>query len=619
MLLARENGVLKVFADTYSLEFAKDRPFVYLDDENGARTAELFVLSSINPLHGRDDTTQAGPWRVDEGLEEMIFSLEASSSVWESKIIRFHCQPRRFSYEVEVVGTGQLSEVNYFGGWYSGQIRWGSGFFWSGQTFKQCFNPEPNTAEVYTFPTEANSSINLTGVPLPGKGDWFFTPPPFHFACETASGWLGLGIEAQPGENQFTEYAYHGTRGAFYLGLAYDGHTQVRGRLRLPKIGFEFGPDPYTLLAVHVQHLRARGLVPFPEVTDRPFWWTEPIFCGWGAQCYLANAGGGRAPDYATQASYEAFLHTLANQGIIPGTVVLDDKWQATYGDNEVDLNKWPDLPGFIRERHERGQRVLLWLKAWDPEGVPAEECITNAAGLPLAVDPTHPGLAERLRASVRRMLAPDGYDADGFKIDFSARIPCGPGIHLHGDRWGLELMRAYLSIIHDEAKRVKPDAFIITHTPHPYLADLMDAVRLNDINIRADVCRQMTHRALVAEIACPEALIDSDNWPIRDKAAWREYLQLRPALGIPALYFASHIDATQEPLNEDDYALIREAWEEHRAVEAARQRSATGYKVSELGGAYLPQVKRLALTNALPLTTKPLKAWDNEVMNGIT
>ena len=279
----------------------------------------------------------------------------------------------------------------------------------------------------------------------------------------------------------------------------------------------------------------------------------------------LARREEGRAPDYASQSLYEEFLRTLEERNLSPGTVVIDDKWQRTYGQNEADPDKWPNLPGFVAAQHAAGRRVLLWLKAWDPEGVPAGECITNAGGLPIAVDPTNPAFEARLRAAVRRMLSPGGYDADGFKIDFTARIPSGPAIRLHGDLWGLELMKHYLWIIHDEAKATKPDALIIAHTTHPYLAGVVDMIRLNDINVDRNVLAAMTHRARVARIACPEALIDADNWPIPDLATWREYVRLQPALGVPSLYYASHIDATQEPLEAEDYRLVEEIWAQYR------------------------------------------------------
>jgi len=157
---------------------------VNVDSAQGERVAELFVLSSIHTLQGRDDTSRIGAWEVDEQPGMTTVILHAESSVWKAKRYRFQCFPHRFTYDVEIEGNGQLVEVNYFGGYFSGQLNWGSGFFWSGQHFLRGFNPEPNMAEVNYFAPEANSSIDLMGVPLPGRGDWFFTPPPFCFPMQ---------------------------------------------------------------------------------------------------------------------------------------------------------------------------------------------------------------------------------------------------------------------------------------------------------------------------------------------------------------------------------------------------------------------------------------------------
>ncbi len=573
MDLIKKEGSLKVTAQKYTLTFAADRPFVYLNGPDKEWLAELFIYSSVHPLNGRDDTPRLRAMEAEQRGAETVVSLTADSSVWKSKTYRFRCQENRFVYEVEVEGHGQLCEVYYFGGYYSGHTRWGAGFFWSGQRFRQGFNPEPNQDEENLFSPAEGAMIDMMGVPLPGKGHWFFTPPPFCFGFETASGWLGLGVEARPGQNLFTEYGYHGRKGGFYLSLSYEGHTSVNGAYCLPAVSFDFGDDEYEVLESHVKAMQQNGLVELPVSRAVPDWWRQPIFCGWGEQCYLAARDKNPAPFQSRQPVYEQALQTLDENGIDPGIVVLDDKWQATYGENEADLQKWPDLPGFVSRQHRRGRKVLLWLKAWDAEGLPVEECIVNAGKLPLSVDPTNPAYERRLRASIRNMLSPQGYDADGFKIDFTARIPSGPGICVAGDLWGLELLHCYLDIIYSEAKRVKPDALIIAHTPHPYLSGLLDIIRLNDVNIGADICKAMTMRARVASIACPDAIIDTDNWPMPDKAAWREYVSLQPDLGVPSLYFASHIDNTQEALGPDDYQLIRECWAGYRAKMPLQQK----------------------------------------------
>jgi hypothetical protein len=574
MNLTNENGCLTLTAQDYSLEFLKDRPFVNIKNKNGERFAQIFVLSSVHSSTGRDDTTWMDSWEVQKTYNEIIIRRCAGSSIWQRKIYSFYCYPERFNYSMEIHGMGDLLEAQYFGGFHSAEPRWGSGFFWSGQNFKEGFTPEPNFTEDYHFEPGESASIGLTGVPLPGKGDWFFTPPPFCFCFKGKKNWLGMGVEAGPGENLYSEYSYHAKNNCFYLSLSYDGRTQVYGKYLLPKIGFDFSDGKYKVLAAHVKanNNNVRNLA--NPKHRMPNWWQEPIFCGWGEQCYLSAVEGGSAQDYSRQQLYDRFLSQLASQKISPGIVVLDDKWQQSYGENLVDKQKWPALPEFSRNQHSQGRKVLLWLKAWDPEGIPVGECITNAGGMPIGVDPTNPDYERRLRNSIVEMLSPDGYDADGFKIDFTARIPSSPGVKMHGNLWGLELMKKYLWIVYDETKKVKPDALIMTHTPHPYFADVVDMVRLNDINIDHDVNSAMARRAKVASIACPNALIDTDNWPMKNKAAWRKYLKLQPELGIPSLYFTSHIDKTLEVLNEKDFSLIRKVWDKHRRNLATQSNS---------------------------------------------
>jgi hypothetical protein len=577
--LSRQGGALRVSAPRYRLTTQQDRPFVTLSAPDGAEIAELFIPSSVHAAAGQDDTPAIGAWDAREDGGAVTLSVAAASTVWRAKRYELRCEPERITYTITVEGEGELAHVHYFGGYYSATVRWGSGFFPSGQRFRRCFTPEPNTHEQPFFGPAEGAAIDLMGVPLPGRGDWFFTPPPFCFAAEHAGGWLALGVEPAPGQHGFTGYHYDGRCDAFHLTLTYEGQTRVSGVTTLPALGIAFADDPYAALDAHCAAARAAAPPPddLPDRQPAP-WWGQPIFCGWGAQCHLAARAQGRAPDYARQEHYDGFLAVLEAEGLDPGTVVLDDKWQATYGDNAVDRAKWPDLSGFVARQHVLGRKVLLWLKLWDPEGVPADECVTNAAGLPIAVDPSNPRFERRLRAAVRRMLGPDGYDADGFKLDFSARIPSGPGLRRHGQEWGLELLRRYLWVLADEARRVKPDALVMAHTPHPYLANVVDMVRLNDVNRGKDIVAAMSHRARVARIACPAALIDTDNWPCTDRASWRAYLEVQPSLGVPSLYYVDHIDSTGEPLQPADYALLRERWNSYGGgAEARRARRLVG------------------------------------------
>lgn len=293
------------------------------------------------------------------------------------------------------------------------------------------------------------------------------------------------------------------------------------------------------------------------------------MFCGWGAQCHLSSLGQGAAPALATQENYDGFLGALEAQGLVPATVVIDDKWQETYGLNEPDRAKWADLRGWIDDRHERGQHVLLWWKAWDAEGLPEELCIRRPDGLPVAPDPSNPRLRALLREVMHELVGAGGLDADGLKVDFTARTPSGRALTAHGPGWGIGLLHELLSVVYAQVKQSKADALVITQTPHPSFADVTDMVRLNDM-LRLDdpgalpvsaVVPQMRYRALVAKAALPDVLIDTDDWCIPDKRTWRAYLECKGELGVQSLYYATHLDLTGEAFDDEDYAALRRAW----------------------------------------------------------
>ncbi|HYH92268.1 MAG TPA: hypothetical protein VD763_03830 [Candidatus Saccharimonadales bacterium] len=574
------------------LRVRPDQAVAILEDLAGDRWAELRLLASVDTTDGLDETFSLSGPQV-ETVPEMgarrpattRLSWALTGSRWVEKHLVIEVSRTAVTAHVDVVGDAAITDVRLLWGRIVGPRA--SGTVRSGAWFETVWSAGPTDPGRIVRSARESASIGVVSGPEPGRGDWFFTPGPFCFALSRAAAsdattppsgpWLALSLGVRPGEAGFTGVTYDALDRGFGVSLSYEGKTAAIGRWRSPRVVLFAADDPTDAVSRHRSWLDVAGMLPAAPDRPRPDWWREPIFCGWGAQCALAMQTDGTlstAATYATQDHYDAFLEHLATRGVVPGTVVIDDKWQEAYGTPAADLAKWPDLPGWIATRRAAGQHVLLWYKAWDPEGLPPSWCVRTSAGVPLAVDPTHPDGAASIRRTVRGMLGGDGLDADGLKIDFTARTPSGVATRHHGDAWGVELLRCLLDLVAEEARQVKPEALLIGHVPNQLTAPAVDMLRLNDAmrlddpRPGVDVVTQMRYRADVVRAACPEHLIDTDDWCAPDLARWRAYAEAKPSLGVPALYYATGLDRSGEPFDDGDYALLRRTWAAYRERE---------------------------------------------------
>jgi len=567
----------------YRLHGAHGGQVARLDDADGRPWAELRLLASIDAIDGPDETLAVdGPAieRID-GATRLTWTL--ASSRWTAKRLIVEANDDGLDIQAEVEGEGRIGDVLLLAGRVI--LARANGRLMSGAWFESVVSGGPADPRRIVRDATESADIGVVSGSEPGRGNWFFTPGPFVHAVSRSpvedplrppSGpWLGFGLSARPGELGFTGFGYEARDRGFGFLLPYEGKTTVEGSWRSPVVQIRAAPDPYAAVAGWRQELVASGHVSAAARRPEPAWWREPMFCGWGAQGALAGAGGlglNAAAQFATEANYDRFLAELDERGIRPGTVVIDDKWQAAYGTCTPDEAKWPDLRGWIERRRSAGQRVLVWYKAWDPEGLPAEICVRSMTGVPLGLDPTHPGGEAAIRAAIRRMLGRDALGADGLKIDFTARTPSGVATVHHGPAWGVDLLRTLLEIVADEARSVAPDALLIGHVPNPFVAPAVDMVRLNDAlrlddpRPDADIVAQMRHRAALVTAACPDVPIDTDDWCAPDRAGWRAYTAIKGELGVPALYYTTTIDRTGEPLTDEDAALVRRSWADYRS-----------------------------------------------------
>jgi hypothetical protein len=579
--------------------------------DTGSLTQQLRADIGIDTLDSLDRTVSVTWLGTEQRADCERLSWRSAGSQWH-KLLHLDVYADHAEFHAEAHGEGRIDAIRYFDtiqdAGFVPHFALTKHFNDKGQTdpreysvgspvsFRTVFCPEPNSHNrQFLAPHEyaqvsANSDLDAHG------GNFIANPGPLCFAVGgDTDGWLGLGVAADPGEHLFSEYEYLGGTD-FALRLNCWGARTVRGTMTTPRLVMTPAPDALACVGRYVEALNKSGIVTRPSRASAS-WWERPIVCGWGHQCYQGDlfrirSSPERPPDNAaytlcTQATYRDFLERLDSQGIPWGTVVIDARWFQSAGLKDVDVGRWPDLRGFIDAQHRQGRKVLLWWGPWDPEGIPAEECVryvpdatpcrqnrpgrmakfgTPAPGKKLAVDITLPAVRQRIREQLRLLLGPSGFNADGLKVDHLSAAPGVYGMDFpagSGRLFGIEAVRSCMRLLYETAKEVKPDALVIGQSPNPYLADVQDMIRLGDMYaVKADsVLDEMTFRAAVIRQVDPFCPVDTDGWPMPSLAAMREYIRAQPSLGVPSLYYATHLDTTGEALTESDYSSIVKAW----------------------------------------------------------
>ena len=558
----------------YRLVVSRDPAGAVLSDADGIPWLELALLGDVHRTDGRD--VQRPRWqRHPHGLE---ITVSASSSRWARKVVRLVCHRDRVELSVHVVlppgaEPARLSEVTLLGG--RGLLGSGAcGTFRTAARFAAYLSPTPTEPVQVVRPAGIPSTLGVVGDATPGRLNAVFSPPPLCWALgrmprssavDVPPGpWLGMSLEAPVERLTFTTAAYEPLDGGFLLRLDYEGHAGVEHEFTSPLLVLRPAASPAEAVERYRDALQARGWAPASaRGQDQPAWWSRPIFCGWGAQCARApeatREGRTRGPagttvtraaDLSRQDVYDELLATLAGAGVDPGTVVVDDRWQAQYGAATVDDTQWPDLRGWVATQHRAGRRVLLWWKAWDPDGLPAVRVRDRPVGaprgggreqlrLPRPAGP-HRSAAARAGRFRRRRLQGRLHPAGTLRGVLARHRP-GP--------WGIAGVHALLGALHGAAKATKPDAL----RRHPDAApELRRRVRHGAAQRPAragrrtapgvDVVEQLRFRAAVARAALPGHLVDTDQWPMpsREHVA-RVHRGAGPARGAGAVLRRGH------------------------------------------------------------------------------
>lgn len=482
----------------------------------------------------------------------------AENANWTSKRYHVRVYSDHATFQIEVTGQGAPREIVWFGGMAD---RRAIEYYTAGYMVPQFQDVDHERAKQL-------SSCEGTLLPLRAA------PPPFvlPFWSEYNDDWAGIGFAAPAGQNNYERVIWkteNNNRGRLIMPLL--GYTEIDGTWLSPLCWFGFARDgegkPGDMEVVHAYAEWCFNDLGYPRYhgsENVPHWWREPILCGWGEQCQLANAVDcdRNETDLACQEVYEKMAARADRLGLHPGTMMIDDKWQKDYGTLEVDPGKWPDLRGFVERQHAKGIHVVLWFRQWIADGLPAELC-TIKRHLIATVDPTNPKYLAYLKEKIRYLLSdePGCMNCDGFKLDFMDCLPReAPGVLVHEKGvYGLEMMRRLFEAVYRFAKEVKPDALINTSAIHPYFADICDQIRLHDFasNTRLTVS-MMKYRTALTKAIMPDALIDTDHAHFNNHQEGLHKILADAECGIPVLYSLT-------PYSDEELATVAKYWDAYR------------------------------------------------------
>ena len=528
---------------------------------DGASIATLPGLSTLNQLDRIEklDHVKLVQMIAENNRAQII--LTADSSCWNKRTFYWSFTPTNISFYHTAEGQGRLGQCFFFSrnNLVDGAISIENDIH---------YNCRINLTNYFT-PWVRLSSLSDFDVINPGSAgltEWnqnlLFAPCPLMFAFYKQNTYVGIGLGCKPGSYNFRALEYSGSKiggASFYVD--YLGYQEINGFISTPAVAMHFGYDRYDVLKQHIAWTDLEGYSTKRKYENAD-WHREPVFCSWAEQGVAAAEQGVYTNSACTQQNFENWINILEERQIPASTLIIDEKWQKQYGTFEIDVEKWPDMKGFVAKQHDKGRHVLLWAPGYHTEGLPAEWCSKDPSGKIKFANPFNRGYEAFLREKLTYLVKEVG--VDGFKEDWFGGTAAVPGYTDYGPH-GIELLRKFQTILFESAHQVKPDAMIQTQTPNPLFRDCSDVLRLNDIYCSTRmVSRMMQNRARIAKIAGWE-VIDCDNASSTTADEWFDYMQKQILLGTPSLYCLTRTEFSKEEIPDYMWAHISAIWKKYR------------------------------------------------------
>lgn len=570
----------------------------------GGEEQRVYMPGSVDTTESVDHSDRyMGHEQTVDGLTVTYASLN-----WESKTIRISSDEGRLRFGYHVVGFGRITATRYFKGLLSAPELLNSRIrhlndkkqpaydelrvAGASPVWHRIWTPEFTASAIWTSNANEPARVSCSGDLDYRGGNFQSSPPPF-----VVCAWSGLGravafaVRAVHGEHHFSEFGYDGGQ-HFGITVQSWGTRASAGAWTSAQVEIWNVADEWEAIrsycATYPNRVPSRG--------ERPTWWSGPIFDGWGQQCYVADIFHVRtaaevdrtraAYEASTQANYELWVDHIIGAGLRPAIVTVGARWASTGGLKEMDLGRWPDPAGFVRRMRDRGVRPILWWDPFEPSGFDDGDCVRwhggdwadgNQAidgrttkfgldsGAKIAPDYTLPRVRNFVRQRLAALFGTSGTGFAGVKLDHLAAVPALPGLAFppaSAELAGLEYLHYVIKFLSSELRRLDPMALIIGEASHPYVSGFFDMITIGDLYTPTrDVRQEANRRAGVLSAAAPQALIEMNGWPLADIAELDRYAPLQRERGVPALYYATHLDTTGEGIGDNRLAQLGQVW----------------------------------------------------------
>ncbi|MBN1673431.1 MAG: alpha-galactosidase [Kiritimatiellae bacterium] len=337
-----------------------------------------------------------------------------------------------------------------------------------------------------------------------------------------------------------------------------------------------------------------------------PAWWLNPLYTTWGDQVYTKHLEEGAfsseagSERHCSAALIDAGLKRLENEGIRPGTLVIDEGWSAALGDwAPADERFGGSLAAYIARKHEAGYRVGLYfnpfLVAADSRVAEAHPdwLVRDADGNPRRIarsgrehhlfDWSASGFRAHIRGALAHMVGPDGLNADAVKVSGTKFLPAPEDRHSDpGYGRGEQYLLAVLRDIHAAVKAADPDAPVFLACLNPLFGAYFDIVRAgntSEVNHDLHVLRAATASRLL-----PGKPVDTDDWAAYQKVIGTTTF-IKALAGIPNIFSAFYrgdgrlkvqgaMGGNPLRISKEQYHVISTAWrlyEMSRGIDRAR------------------------------------------------